>query len=50
MVEFKNTVKKIGLENKEIEKLYEGLTPGQPNEYTGMIDLKMLAEKIARIE
>lgn len=26
------------------------MTPGEPNEYTGMIDLNMLAEKIARVE
>lgn len=50
LVEFKNVLKKIGLANKEIEKLYEALTPGKPNEYTGLIDLKMLSEKIARIE
>jgi len=49
-VEFKNVLKKIGLANKEIEKLYEALTPGKPNEYTGLIDIKMLSEKIARIE
>ena len=50
LVEFKNAVKKVGLETKEIEKLYEALTPGEPKDYTGMIDLKMLADKIARVE
>jgi len=50
LVEFKNIIKKLGMTNSEIEKLYEALTPGQANEYTGLIDLNMLSHKIARTE
>jgi 23S rRNA-/tRNA-specific pseudouridylate synthase len=50
LIEFKNVIKKLGLTPREIEKLYEALTPGGPNEYTGEIDLTILAKKIERIE
>lgn len=50
LVEFKNVIKKVGLTPGEIEKLIEALTPGEANEYTGLIDLNLLQQKIARTE
>ena len=42
LVQFKNVIKKLGLTNNEIEKLYEALTPSEANEYTGLVDLNLL--------